>query len=388
MNTAFNYADTLTEWRCWAELSESALRQNVQAVRKRIPSNCRLMAVVKSNAYGHGACWVSRVVLEEGAGALAVATLKEALELRENLIQAPILVLSGCPPTAAGLMADLNIQATISTLEEAEALNQQALGSGKKVSVNVKIDTGMARLGFSGREEDLDKTCLQIQKIYSLNGLGCEGIFTHFATAPDPDTRYRQIQFRRFQVILDRLREQNIQFPFCHCANSAATLLAPEMALDQVRAGIILLGGRDGGLMKADPIHLKPVMTFKARISSIRQLGIGEGISYGLTYHTTRPTRVGVIECGYADGLHHSLSNRAVFSLRGRAVRQIGSICMDRCMIDLTDCPEAQIGDTVILFGDDGLDCVPVEEQAQRAGTIGYELLCAVSERVPRVIVS
>lgn len=381
-----------TPFRCWAEIDSGALRHNLSEIKKHIPDDSSLLTVVKADAYGHGAARVARICLQEGARYLAVAFLEEALELREEEIDAPILILSACPPERAAEMILSRLTVPVSTAEEAKELSRAVEEAwihtpalaGKKLTVHIKIDSGMARLGFSAREGDQAGSADAIAAACRLPGLEAEGIFTHFATASAPDLSYRDLQYKRFMGIIAALEQKGIHFSLRHCANSAAILSDAGMCLDMVRAGIILYGGRDGEQMRKQA-DLWPVMALRARLSTIRELKAGEGISYGLTYTCPRDMRVGVLECGYADGLHRRLSNRARFSLRGKEIRQIGRICMDRCMVDLSGLPEARIGDTVTIWGKADQDFVDPEEQAQRADTISYELFCAVSKRVPRI---
>lgn len=376
--------------RIWAEISRSALHSNIREIQKKIPPTSSLCAVVKADAYGHGAVEVARIACEEGARFLAVATLEEALHLRENGLKCPILLLSGSAPEAAPILAEEELRQCLSSTEEAEAyareLRAHPAPSDRPLLVHIKLDTGMARLGFSAREKDQEKTLDAISAALQFPEIKAEGIFTHFATASAEDTQYRDLQFSRLMAVIQGCEQRGIHFAIRHCANSATIVKEPAYALDMCRAGIILYGGIDGDFMRRE-IKLTPVMRFVARISTVRELEAGESISYGRIFTTERPMRIGVVEAGYADGVPRILSNRAIFKLHGKDVQQIGRICMDRMMIDLSDVPEARIGDQVTLWGGSGENAVDPEAQAARAETISYELFCGVAPRVPRIII-
>ena len=382
----------VAELRCWAEINLSALRHNLTIIKSMLPAEASFLAVVKANAYGHCAPVIAKECVKAGARYLAVACLEEALELREAGITAPILIFTTCFLNCLKEVVKEDITLPISSLSEAEAisacwkrLHRTSEGEVPKVKVHFACDSGMARLGFSLREKDLDSSLAEMEKVANLPGLELEGIFTHFATACSEDPTYLELQFKRFQEGITRLEEKGIRFKLRHCANSATFLTRAEMILDMARPGVILYGGRDGDFMK--DFDFRPVMALRARLSFVRALEAGEGISYGLTYHSEQPMRVGVLECGYADGLHRVLSNKAEFSLKGKKIRQVGRICMDRCMVDLSEVPEAKIGDVVTLFGQAGEDFVDAEEQANLAGSISYELFTSVHSRVPRIFI-
>lgn len=373
--------------RCFAEISESALRHNIRAIKTFLPETSSWLGVVKADAYGHGAVRTAEICLEMGAAYLAVAMPEEAFHLREGGIKAPILILSHSAPEYTEDLVRLDITQSVSSFAEAEGYSRAAAGLAHPLKIHIKLDTGMARLGYSAREKDQAETIAEIKRSTALPNLDAEGIFTHFATAGNPDTSYRDLQFARYMVVVKGLEAEGITFRIRHCANSATILREPSMALDMVRAGIILYGGRDGDFMK-EVIRLRPVMRFCARISTIRELEAGETVSYGRIFTAGKSMRIAVVEAGYADGLPRILSNKAIFSLRGQEVPQIGRICMDRCMIDISHIPDAQIGDIVTLWGEDGRCVIDPEEQAERAGTISYELFCDVAARVPRIYVT
>lgn len=371
--------------RCWAEISADNLRRNLAEVRAEIPADCRICAVVKANAYGHGAAYVAKVALAAGATYLAVATPEEALALRRAGIQADILILAESPIQDCDLLIREHLTQTIASYEEGLAFQERAYRLGARLKVHLKIDTGMARLGFSAREADFERSLALILAMKDFPNLDFEGIFTHFADAGNPDISYTRLQFERFQRLLTALAEQGFTFRLRHCANSASLLIKElPLALDMVRAGIVMYGGCDGAWSQcAERLH--PVMALKSRITLIHDLPPGETVSYGRTFRTERPSRLAVIEIGYADGLSRGLSNRLQVAVRGRLAPVAGSICMDRCMIDITDIPEAQIGDVVTLFGDESIPGTRVDDLAPLLQTIPYELWTRVSDRVPRL---
>ena len=366
--------------RTWAEIDLDRLAHNYRALRALTDPSCRFMGVVKANAYGHGAVAVARELEALGADYLSVACLDEALELRQAGIQAPILILGITPLEYAGALLDHGIAQTVGDLETAEALSRAASAAGKPLTVHLKVDTGMSRLGFLVRGEHFAGGVEAIAASCALPHLEAEGIFTHFAAADEDDdgsVAYTHEQFALFTRVLDALAERGRTFAIRHCANSGALARYPEMYLDMVRPGIALYGaGAD-----RERLGLRPVMTLKSSVSTIKIFDPDTDISYGRTFRTTGKTRVGVLPIGYADGLFRGLSNRmSVVTDQGPAPI-LGRICMDMTMVDLTGLPEVHVGDAVELFG----PRQSADTLAEILGTIHYELTCAVSKRVPRL---
>lgn len=369
--------------RTWAEIDLSHLEHNYRALRGMLPRGCRFLGVVKANAYGHGAVPVAKKLVELGAEYLAVACLDEAVELRGAGIRAPILILGPTPAAFARELLEYGLTQTVQSGEEAVALSAAAEQAGKRLTVHIKADTGMSRLGFLCDEERLDASVEGIARACALPGLNPEGIFTHFANA-DGDEEYSMRQLTRFLETLDRLAEKNVKFEIRHCAASAAVLNYPCAHLDMVRPGIALYGHYpDPSCVDLDGPGLLPVMTLKTRVAALRELPAGTCVSYGCTCTLERDSRVAVLPIGYADGLNRLLSGRCEMLVRGRRVPVLGRICMDMCMVDVTDVPDARAGDEVTVFGSE----LPLEEKADTVGTIQYEMLCGVSRRVPRVYV-
>ena len=372
---------SLTE-RTWAEIHPQNILHNMKMIRDFVPEGTKFLGVVKANAYGHGALTVAKALEENGADYLAVACIAEAVELREAGIRMPILILGVTPQADIPLLLRYDITQTVAGSRSAAAYSAAAVAAGGRLRVHIKTDTGMSRLGFLCDEEHIPESVEAIAEVCALPGLEPEGIFMHFSVSDEhgaePEAVTRR-HFARFRAVVGALRERGITFAIRHCSATGGTLYYPEYALDMVRPGILLYG-------YGDPEHklsLRPGMVLKSRVCAAKRYPAGTKISYGGTFTTQRDTRVGVLPIGYADGLHRTLSNKASFWTKDGFAPQIGRICMDMCMIDLTDLPGVGVGDEVEIFGGH----VDLEDLAARAGTISYELLCAVSPRVPRVVV-
>lgn len=369
--------------RTWAEIDLSNLEHNYLALRGMLPRGCRFLGVVKANAYGHGAIPVAKKLVDLGAEYLAVACLDEAVELRQAGIAAPILILGPTLPNFADELLKYDLTQSVQDMELAQALSCAAVKSDKNMKIHIKVDTGMSRLGFLCNEDTVDDSVREIVKACSLPGLDAEGIFTHFANA-DGDEEYTMRQFTRFMDTLDKLAELGVEFQIRHCAASAAVLNYPCTHLDMVRPGIAQYGHYpDPSCEGLDGPGLIPLMTVKTRVVAVRDLKKGTSISYGCTHTLTRNSRVAVLPIGYADGLDRLLSNRGEVLIHGNRVPILGRVCMDLCMVDVTDIPEIQVGDEVTVFGPE----LPLEEKADVVGTIQYEMLCGISRRVPRVYI-
>ncbi len=367
--------------RTWAEINLSNLEHNYHALRGMLPRGCRFVGVVKANAYGHGAIPVAKRLEELGAEYLAVACLDEAVELRDAGIKMPILILGPTPAEFADELLKYDLTQSVQDLSFAQALSDAALKADKVLKIHVKVDTGMSRLGFLCDEVNMDESVGEIVKVCSLPHIKNEGIFTHFANA-DGDEEYSMRQLTRFMDTVDKLAAKNVNFEIRHCAASAAVLNYPCAHLDMVRPGIALYGHYpDPSCEGLDGPGLIPVMTVKSRIVAVRELPAGTCISYGCTRTLKRDSKVAVLPIGYADGLQRLLSDRTEMMVNGQRVPVLGRVCMDMCMIDVTDVPEVEVEDVVTIFGPE----LPLEEKADTVGTIQYEMLCGISRRVPRV---
>ncbi len=372
-----------TTKRTWAEISLPNLEHNYRALRGMLPRGCRFLGVVKANAYGHGAIPVAKKLEELGAEYLAVACLDEAVELRRAGIAAPILILGPTPVEFAGELLHHDLTQSVQDLNAARALSAAAVQADKPLKIHIKADTGMSRLGFLCDEKHADASVEEIVKACSLPGLEAEGIFTHFANA-DGDESYTMCQLTRFLDAVDKLHAQGVEFKIRHCAASAAVLNYPCTHLDLVRPGIALYGHYpDPSCQGLDGPGLLPVMTLKTRVAAVRALPAGTCIGYGCTHTLTRDSRIAVLPIGYADGLERLLSNRGEMLVHGQRVPILGRVCMDLCMVDVTDLPAVQAGDEATVFGPE----LPLEEKADTVGTIQYELLCGIAPRVPRVYI-
>ena len=376
--------DAMTE-RTWAEIDLSALEHNYRTIRAALPDGCRFLALMKANAYGHGAVAAAHCMERAGADYLGVACFEEARELRAAGVCMPILILGASDAREALPLSELAVTQAISSLEMAQDFSRRLTAAGRTLRVHLKLDTGMGRTGFHTADPAAMERAAQA---LALPGLEFEGVFTHFAVSDEPDAgcrAYTQGQFSAFCHAVKQLEAaRGARFAIRHCANSGAVLsYRDEMCLDMVRPGLLLYGMYPGS--EHGGLALRPVMQLKTRVSAICEHAPGETISYGRTYTCDRPMRLAVLPIGYADGLHRTLSNRMSVLLHGRRVPQVGRICMDMCMVDVTDLPECAVGDVATLFGTDGQAVLPVEEMAELAGTINYEIVCAPSRRIPRV---
>ena len=368
-----------TQTRTWTEIDLSNLEHNYRALRAMLPQGCRFLGVVKADAYGHGAVQVARRLETLGAEYLAVACLDEALELRQARITTPILILGYTPTEWAEALLDNGITQTVYDVEMARALSDAAAAAGKTLKIHVKADTGMSRLGWLCGGEDRSAAVEAIAQVCALPGLEAEGIYTHFANA-DGDEDYTMLQFTRFLDLLEALKERGITFAIRHCAASAAALKFPCTHLDMVRPGIALYGHYpDPSCEGLDGPGLRPVMTLKTRVASVKTVPAGTPVSYGCTHVLDRETKLAALTIGYADGLPRLCSDKLEVLIGGQRAPVVGRICMDMCMADVTGLDVAP-GDEVEVFGEH----LPIEDVAALAGTIQYELLCAVSPRVHR----
>ena len=364
--------------RTWAEVDLGAIEHNYKAMRALLPAGCRFLGVVKADAYGHGALPVSRRLEELGCDYLAVACLDEARELRASGIGLPVLILGYTPPTYAPELAELHITQAVGSLEYARDLSEALAGTGRTLTVHLKIETGMGRTGFRAFGQDDLENAAEAAKLPNLHA---EGIFTHFCVsdADEPARQFTYEQFARFRNAFAYIEAvTGRKFEIRHCTNSGAMISFPETYLDMVRPGVSLYGmypGRDRGLLS-----LTPAMELYTRVCYVENHYPGDTVSYGRTFTAGSPCRIAVLPIGYADGLHRVLSNRMEFYLNGRRVRQVGRICMDLCMADVTGL-DVKSGDVAQVFGKD----IPVEEPAEKAGTINYEMTCDVAPRVPRI---
>ena len=359
----------------WAEINLDAIAHNVRVAKASLKPGTKLCAVVKADAYGHGAVRVAQEAARNGADFFAVALLQEAVTLRDAGIDLPILVLGSMLPDVADLVVRYDISHAVFDEERLYALNEAALRQHTKAKIHIVIDTGMHRIGV--HVKDAGKFA---KLAASLPGIYIEGAFSHFATADADDKDYAAYQFARFQEAMQLIEAEGVQIPIKHIANSAALTELEEYQMDMVRQGITLYGLHPAHMIDCYK-NFEPVMTVKTLVSFVKKLPAGASIGYGRTFVTKRESVIATIPIGYADGVSRQLSNKGYMLINGERAPIVGKVCMDQCMLDVTDIPDVKLGDEVVVFG--GRD-LPMELVAEWAQTICYELICAVSPRVPR----
>ena len=372
--------------RTWAEVDMDAIRHNYNVIRGALPSTVKLCCVVKANAYGHGASKLAPVYQQLGADWFAVSNIEEALQLRRYGVTRPVLILGYTPVTCAAILADNNFSQCVYSAAYGRQLSAAAAEVGVTVKIHIKLDTGMGRLGFQcpGAGEDSVEGAIQVCR---LPGLVPEGVFTHFASADEGEAGddFSRVQADRFVEALNRLTAAGIRFAIRHCANSAALSDHPEFRLDMVRAGIVLYGLQPSGDLR-QPLPLQPAMSLKSVVSHVKTVLPGATLSYGRTFTAQREMRVATVPIGYADGFWRQSGQSGVrLSLRGQRAPILGRVCMDQLMLDVSHIPEVNVGDEVTVFGT--APALSAEEMAALNGTIGYEAICAVGERVPRLYI-
>lgn len=369
--------------RVVSEINLDAIAENTQNIRKIVNSNSEIMAVVKADAYGHGAVEVSKVVLYNGASSLAVAIADEGIQLRQNNINVPILILGYTPEPKIEEAVKFNLIQSVFTYDMANSISKSAYKLGKIAKIHIKLDTGMGRIGFSPD----DKSVETIKSICNLKNIYVDGIFSHFATSDEKDKSFTYTQAEIFQNFIDRLENAGIHIPTKHIANSGSIIDLPQFSFNMVRAGIILYGMYPSEFVDKSCLNLKPAMGLKTQISYIKDVPSDFPVSYGRTYFTKAPSRIATVPVGYADGYSRLLSNRGRVIVNGKYAPIIGRVCMDQFMIDVTDIPDIHIGNDVILIGRQKNREVTVEEIADIIGTINYEIVCMISKRIPRVYI-
>lgn len=364
----------------WVEIDLDALTHNMRKIREKVGNDRRIAAVVKANAYGHGISGVAETLAENGADQFAVAVLNEALELRKLMPEKDILVLGNIPYGSEEISIAAKLQHTVTSYKKAELLSEAAKKTGETARVHIKIDTGMTRLGFQMNEESIS----EILKISKLSNIEIEGIFTHFARADEFDKRWAELQYEKYCRFVAELEKRGLSIHLHHVSNSAAIMEMPETYNDMVRPGIILYGIYPSDETDIEQIDIRPVMSWKARITHVKKITENRQVSYGGKYTAAKGSVIGTIAIGYADGFTRARSGKAEVIYKGCRIKVIGNICMDQCMIDLSDFPDAEVGDVVTLMGVDGGEAITADEIASGYNTIGYEVVCSVNRRVPR----
>lgn len=371
-----------------AEINLDAISHNVKELRRITDHGARLMAVVKANAYGHGAIEVSKEAVASGVDFLGVARLQEAIELRHAGLNVPILIFGYTPPLDANQLVEYDLIQTVFSLQMAEQLSNALPSTSKPIRIHLKIDTGMGRLGFvhnSLSDQHPNQIIQDIRRVHQLSHLQVEGIYTHFAASDAIDKSYTWLQFNRFMELIEELRKEGIEFIWHHAANSGAIIDLPQMHLDMVRAGISLYGLYPSKDVNHAKINLKPAMTLKSVIVQVKDVPAGFNISYSMTYKTKTPTRIATVAIGYADGYSRLLSSRGNMLVHGKIAPIVGRVCMDHTMIDVGNISNVSVGDEVVVFGKQGNAEIPVDDIAEQTGTINYEVVSTITNRVERI---
>jgi alanine racemase len=368
--------------RAWVEINLSALAHNVREIKRLLATNTAMMAVVKADAYGHGAIDVARTVLAEGVEWLAVATIPEGIELRQSGIEAPILCL-GAVNTDVQIQEIVNwrLQPTISNVEQATKISKQiaTLQLNKPLTVQLKLDTGMSRLGTNWQQ-----AVTFFGEVESLPYLHIGGLYSHLATADDLNTTVMELQIDRFDRSIAKIRNAGYTIPLVHLANSAGILVGQRLHYQLVRPGLILYGLTPAPHFRSQ-IDLQPVLSVKARIDGVKEISAGTGVSYGYQFIADRDLLLATVSIGYADGVPRRLSGRMQVAIRGQLVPQVGAITMDRLMIDVSQIADLQVGEIVTILGQDGTVQITADDWANELGTISWEILCGFKHRLPRV---
>lgn len=367
--------------RTWAEVDLDAIAHNIREIRKITNPNAQIMAVVKADAYGHGFLEVTKTLLENGADRLAVAVLQEGKQLRSRGVTVPILILGASGEETVEDLINFDITPSVFTYDFAKALSYEAERKEKVTKIHIKIDTGMSRIGFLAGDDN-EEIANEIIKISKLPYIEVEGIFSHFAASDEYDTSYTHMQFERFMDVCNKLKEKGLDVPIKHICNSAGIMMYPEMHLDMVRPGVILYGMYPSDEVDKSRLDLKPAMTLKSTVTHIKDVPAGRGVSYGREYITEGTTKIATVPIGYADGYLRKLAKEGKMIVNGTLVPIVGRICMDQCMIDVTNVNNIDRGDEVIIFGSTG---VTIDDLASWLETINYEVSCVIGKRIPRI---
>ena len=366
-------------YRVYADVYLDRIVSNVESLMSNAAENVKAMAVVKADGYGHGDVAVAKAVYDKVFG-YAVATLDEAVNLRENGIDKPILILGFVNPDEYEVLVDNEVAATVFDYETARQLDEVAAKLGKKAICHIKLDTGMRRIGLEPDDTGIET----VKQIKALENVAASGIFTHFATADEADKATAKAQYECFEKFVRKLEAENITFEYKHCANSAAVIDMPETYNDMVRLGIAMYGMYPSDEVIKKRVHLRPALELKSHVTMVKTVPAGEPVSYGGTFVTDKPTTIATISVGYGDGYPRALSSKGYVLIRGKKAPIIGRVCMDQMMADVTGITDIQRNDVVTLIGKDGDNVITVEEIAELAGTFNYEFVCDLNKRIPR----
>ena len=376
--------ENFTRRALWAQIDLDAAAHNMQVIRRHVGPDVRIAAVVKANAYGHGAVELARTFAENGADCFAVSSLDEAVELRRYAgITKNIFILGHTDGRRTEELLAYHIEPAVFNLKNAEYFSSEASRLGQTLQVHIAIDSGMSRIGFLPDEESISV----IKEIAALPRIEIRGIFTHFAVADEKDKTFTHEQFKRFMWVCSRLEDEGVHIPIRHCCNSAATLELPRYHLDMVRPGIIQYGCQPSHDVSLAGFDFRPVMSLRCCVAHVKLIDAGATVSYGRHFTCDHRRKIATLPVGYADGYMRALSGKTDVLFHGHRVPQVGTICMDQCMIDITGEANCRAGDEVVLFGRQGDQFIPIEELADKAGTINYEIMCNINRRVPRVYI-
>jgi len=368
-------------YRVYAAIDLDAVCHNISEIKKLVGPDTKIMPVIKADGYGHGAVPVAKALNKIGVDGFAVAIIEEGIALRKQGITKPILILGYTSEYQYASLIQHEIEQTVFSYEMAEAISKFAVTMKKEARIHIKVDTGMNRIGFKPTEESVG----QVQRIQKLPNIKIQGIFTHFACADEEDKTSARYQKELFDQFVSKIEEKGIEIPVKHVSNSAAIMDLRECRMDMVRSGIITYGLYPSEEVDKSAIDLKPALSLISHVIHVKEVGPGEGVSYGSTFVTDRKTRIATIPVGYADGYPRALSSRGRVIIRGQYAPIIGRICMDQFMVDVTDIEGVSVMDRVTLVGTEGDKNISVEEAADLAGSFNYEFVCGIGKRVPRV---
>lgn len=366
----------------WAEVNLDNIINNIREIKKNINGE-EIIAVVKANAYGHGAIDIAPILVENGADRLAVAMLSEALELREAGIKVPILILGYTDVTFAEMLINNDIEQTVYSLDYAKELSKKAEALGKIAKIHIAVDTGMGRIGFLPSKKSVEEV-VEISKLHNLN---ITGVFTHFSNADEEDKSYAHNQINKFNLFIKDLEEREINLGIKHISNSASIIDIEDAHYNAIRPGIILYGYYPSEYINKEKLKLMPALSLKCQVIHVKELKKGEYIGYGRTFRTERDSIIATLPIGYADGYIRGLYKKANVIVNGKLAPVVGRICMDQCMVDITDVGPVKVGDEVILLGEDNGLKNNADDMAKLLDTINYEILCMIGRRVPRVYI-
>lgn len=366
----------------WAEVNLDNIINNIKEIKKNINGE-EIIAVVKANAYGHGAVDVAPVLIENGADRLAVAMLSEALELREAGIKVPILILGYTDVAFSEMLINNDIEQTVYSLDYAKELSKKAEALGKVAKIHIAVDTGMGRIGFLPNEKSVE----EVVEISKLSNLRITGIFTHFSNADEQDKSYAHNQIEKFNSFINEIEKREVNLGLKHISNSASIIDIEDAHYNAIRPGIILYGYYPSDYINKDKLKLMPALSLKCQVIHVKELPKGEYIGYGRKFRTERYSVIATLPIGYADGYIRGLYEKAHVIINGKLAPVVGKICMDQCMIDVTDVGPVKVGDEVVLLGEDNGVKNNADDIAKMLDTINYEILCMIGRRVPRIYI-